>query len=99
MRRAGGWGQAATMPFHWPGSPELEWRVTGDDTAERIIRFFRDEHAHALEVLRRARPEDVAARDYGTGVRPTPAWVLLHLLQETARHAGHLDISRELTDP
>jgi hypothetical protein len=25
-------------------------------------------------------------------------WVLAHLLQETARHAGHADILRELTD-
>jgi hypothetical protein len=25
-------------------------------------------------------------------------WVLLHLLEETARHAGHADILRELTD-
>jgi uncharacterized damage-inducible protein DinB len=25
-------------------------------------------------------------------------WVLMHLLEETARHAGHADILRELTD-
>jgi len=25
-------------------------------------------------------------------------WVLMHLLQETARHAGHADILRELID-
>jgi uncharacterized damage-inducible protein DinB len=25
-------------------------------------------------------------------------WVLLHLLEETARHAGHADITRELVD-
>ena len=25
-------------------------------------------------------------------------WVLLHLLEETARHAGHADIIRELID-
>lgn len=86
------------VDFAWPGSPELEWQVANDDTPERIIGFFRTEHAHSMEVLRRARPEDIAARDYGTGVRPTLAWILLHLLQESARHAGHLDICRELTD-
>jgi hypothetical protein len=26
------------------------------------------------------------------------AWVLIHMLEETARHAGHLDIPRELID-
>jgi hypothetical protein len=25
-------------------------------------------------------------------------WILLHLIEETARHAGHLDIARELLD-
>jgi uncharacterized damage-inducible protein DinB len=30
--------------------------------------------------------------------RPTLAWVLFHVLQEYARHAGHLDIARELVD-
>ncbi|WP_203755249.1 mycothiol transferase [Actinoplanes cyaneus] len=86
------------VDFTWPGSPELEWEVSSDDTAERIVGFFRFEHAHAVEVLRGGDPEDVAVRDYGSGVRPTLAWILLHLLQDSARHAGHLDISRELTD-
>ncbi|UED87216.1 DinB family protein [Streptomyces profundus] len=29
---------------------------------------------------------------------PTLGWILLHLLQEYARHLGHLDVSRELAD-
>jgi hypothetical protein len=29
---------------------------------------------------------------------PQLQWILLHLLQEYARHAGHLDIARELVD-
>lgn len=28
----------------------------------------------------------------------TLRWILLHMIKETARHAGHLDILRELTD-
>jgi uncharacterized damage-inducible protein DinB len=30
--------------------------------------------------------------------RPTLRWILAHLLEETARHAGHADILRELVD-
>ena len=30
--------------------------------------------------------------------RPTLNWILFHVLQEYARHAGHLDVVRELTD-
>jgi Protein of unknown function (DUF664) len=29
---------------------------------------------------------------------PTVRWVVLHMIEETARHAGHLDIARELLD-
>ena len=25
-------------------------------------------------------------------------WILVHMIEETARHAGHADILRELTD-
>jgi hypothetical protein len=25
-------------------------------------------------------------------------WVLIHMIEETARHAGHMDILRELID-
>jgi len=28
----------------------------------------------------------------------TMRWVLIHMVEETARHAGHVDIIRELID-
>ncbi len=36
--------------------------------------------------------------DTGTESPVTLRWVLMHLLEETARHAGHADILRELID-
>ena len=33
-----------------------------------------------------------------TGANPDLRWVLLHLIQETSRHAGHADAIRELLD-
>jgi len=32
------------------------------------------------------------------GEHPTLRWILFHLIEETARHNGHLDILRELAD-
>jgi len=29
---------------------------------------------------------------------PTLRWILLHMVEETARHIGHLDVMRELLD-
>jgi hypothetical protein len=28
----------------------------------------------------------------------SPRWIVTHLIEETARHLGHLDAMRELTD-
>lgn len=36
--------------------------------------------------------------DRRTGQRRTVRWVLVHMIEETARHAGHLDILREQLD-
>jgi hypothetical protein len=63
----------------------------------------------AAEAYRRGWPRVDAVAFDGTGLdevcrRPDPGppaslrWVLMHLLEETARHAGHADILRELID-
>jgi len=36
-------------------------------------------------------------RDYDEGIASL-RWMVLHMLEETARHAGHLDAIRELLD-
>ncbi|MBM0258221.1 DinB family protein [Micromonospora sp. 4G55] len=52
-----------------------------------------------------ARSREVAARFPLDHVVPHPQlgevslrWILVHMIEETARHAGHADILRELTD-
>ncbi len=40
----------------------------------------------------------VGGRFETTDAAPQLQWILLHVIQEYARHAGHLDIVRELTD-
>jgi len=45
--------------------------------------------------------DDLDVRCVGTGVAPEPMtlrWVLVHMVEETARHAGHADIIREQYD-
>jgi uncharacterized damage-inducible protein DinB len=46
--------------------------------------------AHALD--------EPAALALSDGRRPPLRWVLMHLIEETSRHNGHLDILRELAD-
>jgi uncharacterized damage-inducible protein DinB len=42
--------------------------------------------------------DDLSAHPLDSGIRPTMRWVLLHLIEENARHNGHLDILREMAD-
>lgn len=41
---------------------------------------------------------DAPCRSFDDGPLVNVRWILLHLLEETARHAGHADILRELLD-
>ncbi|MEV0392209.1 DinB family protein [Polymorphospora rubra] len=70
-----------------------------DETAEDLVAAYRAAVASCNEIVR-----DCA--DLGRpGVRslretdpPTMRWVLVHMIEETARHAGHADIIRERID-
>jgi hypothetical protein len=41
---------------------------------------------------------DELCRNMGEDAPVNLRWVLMHLLEETARHAGHADVIRELID-
>ena len=64
------------------------WGV--DDVAS----FYRAETAAADAVLDGAASFDAPA---ASAVRPTTLrWIVYHLVEETARHVGHMDIARQL---
>jgi uncharacterized damage-inducible protein DinB len=74
---------------------EAEFRPGPELTAGAAVAAYRD-RARATETTVRALPSLAApcTRSPGTDLR----WVLLHLINETARHAGHADATRELLD-
>ena len=84
----------------WPGHPDAEWHVDDGESTESVISFYRSERAYtrqALAGLAASAPGHRPFRPEGS-LPPTLGWVLCHLVQQAARHAGHLDIARELTD-
>jgi uncharacterized damage-inducible protein DinB len=65
-------------------------------SADDVVAFYRSETAAADGVLDRSPSFDL--RSY-SDVRPTTLrWAVYHLIEETARHVGHMDITRELLD-
>ncbi len=65
-------------------------------SADDVVAFYRAETKAADAVLDRATSFDLPS---AAEARPTTLrWVITHLIEETARHAGHMDITRELLD-
>jgi hypothetical protein len=63
---------------------------------DEVVAFYRSESALADAVLDRA---DSLDRSSAGDLRPTTfRWAVFHLIEETARHVGHMDITRELLD-
>ncbi|MFD6066124.1 DinB family protein [Amycolatopsis lurida] len=83
---------------HWLlGHRVTDWKATfrpgPDDTTASILAAYRETVAEANAEI--ASWDDLAA----TGPRrASRRWTLTHLIEETARHAGHADILRELID-
>ncbi|NYF54474.1 DinB family protein [Micromonospora purpureochromogenes] len=81
---------------------------TGEEDAAASFAVAEGETLEALVAAYEracARSREVAARFPLEHVVPHPQlgevslrWILVHMIEETARHAGHADILRELTD-
>jgi len=90
----------------------VEWRwIDGDMRGEEVSRSEDEFHPGAeLTVARAVAAYRARADATDAYVRAAPSleqigrdavdlrWVLLHLINETARHAGHADATRELLD-
>jgi uncharacterized damage-inducible protein DinB len=73
--------------------------VTDEDTLAAAVETYKGVWARADGVVAAAQTLDEPCRGLADGGSPANLrWVLMHLLEETARHAGHADILRELID-
>ncbi|MEU1877997.1 DinB family protein [Streptosporangium sp. NPDC020072] len=61
----------------------------------RLLDEFEAQYARSNEITAAHSLDDVGRQpDYA----PTLRWILIHMVEETARHVGHLDAMRELLD-
>ncbi|MFB7778958.1 DinB family protein [Streptomyces bauhiniae] len=78
---------------------EDEGTVSADDTASDLADAYRAAIVRANEVaLACADLDRPGARSLRETPPPSMRWVLVHMIEETARHAGHADIVREQID-
>lgn len=75
-----------------------DWVITDNaESLDEAVEFYRRTWAR-VDAVAFAAPLDQLCRRAGTDPSTNLRWVLMHLLEETARHAGHADILRELID-
>ncbi|MEU1389239.1 MULTISPECIES: DinB family protein [unclassified Nonomuraea] len=77
-------------------APEDDFAIGERETTEQIVAFYGRARAAADKVI-----SDLPLDEPGTswaGRRVTLRWVLIHMIEDTVRHAGHMDILRELID-
>jgi len=74
----------------------LTFLVPDEWSVDDVLAFYRAETGMADAVLDGVAGIEEPSR---AAMRPTNLrWVLTHLLEEVARHLGHMDITRELVD-
>ncbi|HEY9314176.1 DinB family protein [Williamsia sp.] len=85
------------------GKKVTNWKATftatDSDTVDSIVDEYRDSIARANAVI--ATYTDLAEPapcPPGRTSAPSMRWALTHMIEETGRHAGHLDIIREQID-
>jgi uncharacterized damage-inducible protein DinB len=83
------------LPFE-DDDPEADFRVSPGESVADILAFYARARAASNAVIEEVGLEETGRAWFGEDV--TLRWVLVHMLEETARHAGHMDILRELID-
>ena len=86
---AGGAGDLSTDP-RWPG-----FVAAGEQPLEDLIASYATAWRRSDDVWAGAGLDDEVETEHGpTSLR----WIIVHMIEETARHAGHADITRQMID-
>jgi uncharacterized damage-inducible protein DinB len=75
------------------------FRLRPEDTVESVVGEYREVCARSRSIVEAASSLDqlsVGVDQFRGNV--SLRWILVHLIEETARHAGHLDLMREQID-
>jgi uncharacterized damage-inducible protein DinB len=83
--------------------PDWEWRTAADQSPEELLalwdRFVQQSRANVAEALTDSDGLDqLAKKTWPDGQAPSLRWIVVHMIEEYARHNGHADLLREAID-
>ena len=92
-------GSAEDLPWD-EGRPPYDpaMAFTCDRPSPEVLGYYRAQCDRADEILAGVSLSDVPLGRHGNDEIPSVRVVVLHIIEETAAHSGHLEIARELLD-
>ena len=89
--------------FYFLGEDVSDWsatfRPTSEDTIDGVLAAYTEAVSQANEIIDACKDlSQPAPRSARPQSAPTMRWILVHMIEETGRHAGHADILREQID-
>lgn len=86
----------------WSIDPDWEWNSARDDDPDELIALWRRSVERSQRLIDQAITDggldQPAARSWPDGRAPSLRWILVHLIEEYARHNGHADLLRQAAD-
>lgn len=83
------------VDYDWTDEdPDGEFHVPPSLGMADLLTSYQEECARCDAVINAAPSLDEGSRQHGMSLR----WIILHMIEETARHLGHVDILREQVD-
>ena len=86
----------------WAADRDWDWHSAAEDTPEQLLTLWQDAVARSRALVEEALADDglgrPARRTWPHGEAPSLRWILLHMIEEYARHNGHADLLRESVD-
>lgn len=87
----------------WEEDRDWEWHSAGQDSPEQLWVLFDEAVTRSDRIIDEALADAgleqlSVAKDRRTGQRYSLRWILVHLIEEYARHNGHADLIRESID-
>ena len=90
----------------WENDPQAAWdwvwASAADDSPEQLLALWRDavdaSRACVAEALADGGLDRMPAKAWSDGTTPSLRWIVVHMIEEYARHNGHADLLRESID-
>ena len=86
----------------WKADPDWDWHSAAEDTPEELFALRQEavarSHSLVSEALADGGLDRLAQRTWPDGRAPSLRWILVHMIEEYARHNGHADLIRESVD-